>query len=72
MNLKSLIDYYLPVELVKETKAKMFDTLLDILNKDGIPEAVQGSLVENVFSFVTTPQQVELILQWNQKGYVFH
>jgi len=36
MNLRVLISSYIPVELVKEKKDALFETLLTLLSKEGI------------------------------------
>jgi aminopeptidase N len=71
MNLKTLISSYLPTDLILPTKTFMFDLLMDMLRKD-LPSTVKGPIAEEVFSFVSSPEQMELVIEWNRKGFIFH
>jgi len=70
-NARGLINFFLPLDKVKESKEKFFDVLLGIASKPGTSSNIQEKVVENMDLFVATPQQSQLVLQWLEKGYVF-
>jgi hypothetical protein len=69
-NLKSLIAYYMPLELVKSSKVKMFNLLTELLESD-IPEGVKNPIAENIFGFISSKEHIELALGWNEVGYIY-
>jgi len=69
-NLKSLIAYYMPVEMVKPSKAMMFNTLVELLESD-IPEGVKNPLADNIFGFISSKEHIDLALGWNEAGNIY-
>lgn len=49
----------------------MFDTLTEVLAKDGIEDSIKSTITDSLFGFVTLPDQVELVLKWLEKSYIF-
>ena len=68
MNLSALIHYYIPIELVEEKEDLMFNTLLDLLAKEGLEESLKTPIVDNIFSFVIKPATVNMCIQWIETG----
>jgi len=64
MNLGGLINNYIPEHMIPEKKQIMFDLLVDLLAREGIEEALQSPIVDNLFGFVVAPHHVQLALKW--------
>lgn len=71
MNLSALINYYLPTHLVLEKQKEMFNTLTELLANDSIDETNKATIVDNMFSFASSTDHVNLCLRWLDKSYIF-
>jgi ADP-heptose:LPS heptosyltransferase len=71
MNLSALIFYYIPIEQVAEKQEKMFRTLLQLLEKEGIEESLKTPIVDNLSAFVSEQGAVNLAVSWVETSNVF-
>jgi hypothetical protein len=53
MTLAGLISHYLPTNQVKASKARIFEVLVEILNKPELPDSVKSSIVDSLWSFLS-------------------
>ena len=70
MSLGGLINNYLPENLVEDCKSQMFETLMNILSKN-TDDSLKDPIVDNMFTFISAPEHVELAINWTKKGYIF-
>jgi hypothetical protein len=49
----------------------MFETLLGLLSRGDIDQGIKVPIVENIFSFISNDQQVQLAEGWLNKGFVY-
>jgi len=70
MYLSALINQYMPPQMVEECKEKMFDILMTVLQKNMGDDALMTPVVDNMFSFTTSKDQVNLSLSWVDKKYI--
>jgi len=68
MNLKALIEYYIPVETVPEKKGIMFDALLKLLLREDLEPSVRIPIVDNIFGFVHHKDHLATVLPWLETG----
>ena len=61
MNLRALIDNYIPTQHVLEKKRVMFETLLKVLLKEDLQPSTRVPIVDNLFGFVSHKQHIELV-----------
>ena len=61
MNLRVLISSYIPSEVVSESKQAMFDTLITLMGKEGVPK---DSIVDQLFGFLSSEEQVRASVGW--------
>lgn len=71
MNLKGLIDNYIPEELVFEKQRVMFDTLVGLLANPQIDEATKNPIVDNLFGFIAHKDHLGLARQWLEIDKIF-
>lgn len=69
MNLGALINYYMPTDMIKPSKEKMFSTLLGILETVD-SDVVKGTIVDSLFQFASSKEHLDLIQAWNKAGFV--
>ena len=50
----------------------LFRTLLDLLRKEGMEEAIKGTIVDNIFGFIYDTEHVQLAMHWLEAGHIFH
>ena len=55
MNLKGLIAYYIPAELVNEKKDILFETLVTLLAKEGVNK---DPIVDQLFGFLSSQENI--------------
>ena len=65
MNLKALISAYLPLEVVGEKKDALFNTLLTLLQKDGVNK---DPIVDQLFGFLSSKENIQAALGWLETG----
>ena len=65
MNLKVLISYYIPVELVKENKNALFQTLVTLLAKEGVQK---DPIVDQLFGTLASEENIRTALGWMEQG----
>lgn len=65
MNLRVLISSYIPVELVKEKKDALFETLLTLLSKEGIQK---DPIVDQLFGFLASEENMRTALGWLEQS----
>jgi len=63
--LKSMIDLYLPSECVLDKSSALFEALVGLLYAGKVNRA---TVVDYVFNFITTKEQMELVLVWLEKS----
>ena len=68
MNLRGLIEYYIPTNFVLEKKALMFNTLLQLLQKENLEETIRVPIVDNLFGFLSDIDHITLARHWLDKG----
>ncbi len=68
MNLKALIDNYIPAKHVLDKKRIMFETLLNLLMREDIEATTRVPIVDNLFGFVCDKAHLELVQTWLEKG----
>ena len=66
-NLNQLIAYYIPTDQVLAQKTKMFPILMDVLQKD-VAQSVKDSVVDSLWSFISTQEHAENALKWFNSG----
>ena len=69
MNLKSLIAYYIPTDLVNKYKSQMFPVLHEMLEKD-IPASIKSAVVDQLWGFLSSKNDVEMALKWVENGQI--
>ena len=65
MNLKALIAAYVPLDVVGEKKDALFNTLLTLLQKDGVNK---DPIVDQLFGFLSSKENVQAALGWLETG----
>jgi len=65
VQLRSLINDYLPVELVEEKKAALFDAIFGVLLKG---TATLEPMADQLFGFISTEEQIGKAIQWLKSG----
>jgi len=70
MSLGGLINNYLPENVVEDCKSQMFDCLINILQKN-TDDSLKDPIVDNMFTFISAPEHVELAINWTKKGFIF-
>lgn len=68
MNLKALIEYYIPADTVSDKKKVMFETLLALLLRPELDPSTRIPIVDNLFGFVSHPDHISIVLNWLDKG----
>ena len=61
LNLSVLIDSYLPVEVIDEKAHSLFETLIQLLQKEGI---TKDPIVDRIFSFLSHKEHIQNALGW--------
>ena len=64
-NLKGLIAYYVPLELVAEKKDVLFNTLVTLLSKEGVNK---DAIVDQLFGFLSSKENIQAALGWLETG----
>ena len=64
-NLKGLIAYYVPLELVAEKKDVLFNTLVNLLQKEGVNK---NAIVDQLFGFLSSKENIQAALGWLETG----
>ncbi len=70
MNLSALIFYYLPEEQVLDRQKQIFETLMALLSTPGLDESLKAPIVDNMFSFVSAPEHVQLAVRWLETSFI--
>ncbi len=70
MSLGGLINNYLPENVVEDCKSQMFECLINILKKNA-DESLKDPIVDNMFTFISSQEHVELAINWTKKGFIF-
>jgi hypothetical protein len=65
MQLRALINQYLPVELVAEKKAALFDAIYGVLMKG---TATLEPMADQLFGFISTEEQISKAIEWLKSG----
>lgn len=65
MNLRILISRYLPLELVKEKKDVLFETLVTLLGREGVSK---DPIVDQIFSFMANEENMRTALGWLEQS----
>ncbi len=68
MNLKALIEYYIPADTVSDKKKVMFETLLNLLMREDLDDSTRIPIVDNLFGFVSHADHIQTALVWLDKG----
>ena len=61
MNLRVLISYYSPREIVSEKQDVLFKTLLALLGKEGV---TKDPIVDQIFGFVRSEENLRASIEW--------
>ena len=61
LNLSVLIDSYLPVEVIDEKAHSLFETLIQLLQKEGV---TKDPIVDRIFSFLSHKEHIQNALGW--------
>jgi len=69
MYLSMLISQYIPKDLVGQCREQMFETLMTTLVKTS-DESLVAPMVDQMFSFISSPESVELAQSWVDKEYI--
>ena len=48
----------------------MFECLINILQKN-TDDSLKDPIVDNMFTFISAPEHVELAINWTKKGFIF-
>lgn len=64
-----LVNSYLPMNKVNECKTQLFDCLLDMLTKGPEP-SVKNPIVQNIFNFICSKEQIQLAQSWIDSGFI--
>ena len=64
-NLKGLIAYYVPIELVADKKNVLFNTLVSLLGKEGVNK---DPIVDQLFGFCSSKENLQSALGWLETG----
>lgn len=70
-NARGLINYFLPVDKVPESREKFFNALLGIAAKNTTSLNIKEKIIEGIDNFFQTEQQNQLAVQWLEKGQAF-
>lgn len=70
MYLNALLNNYMPSEIVAESKQKMFDVLMQVLQKID-DNSLKIPIVDNMMGFISSPEQVTLARSWVDKKEIF-
>ena len=65
VNLKALISAYVPLDIVEEKKDALFNTLLTLLQKDGVNK---DPIVDQLFGFLSSKENIQAALGWLETG----
>jgi len=63
--LKDLIEFYIPVETIKATKADFFSILVSLLSKEGISK---DPIADALFNFIANKDHIQEALKWLDTG----
>jgi hypothetical protein len=66
-----LINYFLPVDKVPESREKFFNALLVIASKNTTSLNIKEKIIENLNNFLQTEQQNQMTVQWLERGQAF-
>lgn len=70
-NARGLINYFLPVDKVPESREKFFNALLVIASKNTTSLNIKEKIIENLDNFLQTEQQNQITVQWLERGQAF-
>lgn len=70
-NARGLINYFLPVDKVPESREKFFNALLVIASKNTTSLNIKEKIIENLDNFLQTEQQNQMTVQWLERGQAF-
>lgn len=65
MNLRVLISSYIPIELVKEKKNALFQTLVALLSKEGVQK---DPIVDQLFGTLASEENIRTALGWMEQS----
>lgn len=66
MTLSGLISNYTPIQMVSESKQRIFNTLMKMLSKgDEIPKT---PVVDQLFAFVSCEEHLKICIEWLDAG----
>lgn len=68
MNIKALIDYYIPSSNVAESKRVMFETLHTVLMREDLEPSTRVPIVDNLFGLVSHKDHITLVQGWLSHG----
>jgi hypothetical protein len=59
--LSTLIENYLPIQVVAEKEKALFDVLLQLLQKEGMNK---DAIVDQMFNFLSDEEHLEIAIDW--------
>ena len=65
MNIKALIADYIPIELTREKKDALFQTLVTLLSKEGVQK---DPIVDQLFGTLACEENIRTALGWLEQS----
>jgi len=66
-----LINFFIPLESVKESREKFFNTLHQIASAPKTSQNIKEKMIEDMYLFLESEQQTHMLVQWLEKGQAF-